>query len=207
MNNEKYKIPDQYIGGEMDVLAKVECNSIENSKLLYADVCNRLSDVNSWEAMSNTSLSSFTIIDSNGNVVKRQTKQGDFIRIDIPGPGTKIGHGFDWVCVEIVSNDVIEQGNLFSIQVRPSANPNSESVKIAHFLNSIATSTFQIRRVDKTVSAEEHGRNETPNLNTGNFLDNLRNGLVGTAALLGLSYPQWKSLVEGLVNQGRKHSS
>lgn len=207
MNNGKYKIPEQYTGREMDVLAEVECDSIENAKALYADVCNRLSDVNNWEAMSKTSLSSFTIIDSDGYLVKRQTKQGDFIRIDIPGPGTKIGHGFDWVCVEILSNEIIDQGNLFSIQVRPSPRPNSESGKIAHFLNPIATSTFQIRRVNKTVSAEEHGRNETPNLKTGNFLDNLRNGLVGTAALLGLSYPQWKSLVEGLVSHGEKRGS
>ncbi len=133
MSSEKYKIPEQYVGGEMDVLAKVECDSIEGAKLLYNDVWNRLSDVNNWEAMSKASLSSFTVIDSSGHEAKRPTKKDDFIRIDIPGPGTKIGHGFDWVCVEILSNEIIDQRSLFSIQVRPSPRPNSGNSKTAHF--------------------------------------------------------------------------
>jgi hypothetical protein len=79
---------------------------------------------------------------------------------------------------------------LFSIQVRPSGHPKDADGTLAHFLDSAATSTFQIRRIGTMIFAEEHARNESPNYKTGNIFDNLRNGIVGTAASIGLSYPQ-----------------
>jgi hypothetical protein len=50
------------------------------------------------------------------------------------------------------------------------------------------------------VTAEEHGRNEVPNTDTSSTIDNIRNTLVGWSARIGLSYPQWKSLVKGIID-------
>ena len=146
-------------------------------------------------------LSTFKLCDASGHPAVREVCEQDFIRIDIPGPGPKVGNGYDWVNVKIVRDEMIAEGDLFSIQVKPSPHPLEPTGPIAHFLDSDASSTFQIRRIATTVYAEEHARNESPNLKTGNKLDNLRNGIVGTAASLGLSYPQWKSLVNGLVER------
>lgn len=68
------------------------------------------------------------------------------------------------------------------------------------FFKDLATSTFQIKQIGHEVYAQEHGRNEVPNTATHSFGDNLRNRLVGWTAKIGLSYPQWKSLIKGLVN-------
>ncbi|MNL25317.1 hypothetical protein D3C87_1467950 [compost metagenome] len=84
--------------------------------------------------------------------------------------------------------------------VRPSANPLTDSQDTAHFLTNEATSTFQVKRVGNRIYAEEHGRNEVPNTDTKYTMDNIRNTFVGWGAKIGLSYPQWKSLVKGLLN-------
>jgi hypothetical protein len=39
-----------------------------------------------------------------------------------------------------------------------------------------------------------------PNTDTSLITDNIRNTLVSWSAKIGLSYPQWKSLVKGIVN-------
>jgi hypothetical protein len=49
------------------------------------------------------------------------------------------------------------------------------------------------------VTAEVHGRNETPNTHTDHVLDNIRNTMVGLGAKVGASYPQWKGLVAGIA--------
>ncbi|MGY0037116.1 hypothetical protein [Pedobacter sp. NJ-S-72] len=38
-----------------------------------------------------------------------------------------------------------------------------------------------------------------PNTDTSHLTDHIRNTLVGWTAKIGLSYPQWKSLVKGIV--------
>jgi hypothetical protein len=194
-------VPEQYSGGETDALAKVHCKTIEEARDFYSLIRGRLADVNNWQKVSETPLASFTLFDPIGSPVDRDVQEGDFIRIDIPGPGPKVGNGYDWVNVKIVREEMIAEGDLFSIQVSPSPQPTVTDGKIAHFLDPIATSTFQVRRIGTIIYAEEHARNENPNFKTGNFLDNLRNGIVGTAASLGLSYPQWKSLVQGLIRR------
>jgi len=51
------------------------------------------------------------------------------------------------------------------------------------------------------VIARYHGRNEGVNTDTDSMIDNMRNAAVGLGAKFGLSYPQWKSLVAGLVSE------
>jgi hypothetical protein len=51
------------------------------------------------------------------------------------------------------------------------------------------------------VIAEYHGRNELVNKDVDKITDKLRNIVVGLAAKLGMSFSQWKSLIEGLVDK------
>jgi hypothetical protein len=192
-------IPVHQSGGETDAIERVTCESYIQAIELYQIGKSRLADVNRWGEMSNIPLSSFKLFDSSGRSCERTVAEGDYIRIDIPGPGTSIGKGYDWVHVEAVFSEVDFDEDVFTLRVRPSSHPLDPEGKTAHFLTSKATSTFQIKRVKNVVYAEEHARNESPNMETGNGLDNFRNALVGTAAKIGLSYPQWKSLVKGLL--------
>ncbi|KQN35217.1 hypothetical protein ASE92_11400 [Pedobacter sp. Leaf41] len=195
----KDHVPVHQSGAETDAVENVEFESEQEATAFYQVVKHRLSDVNNWGSLSSIPLSSFKLFDHAGRACDREVEEGDYIRIDIPGPGTRLGKGYDWVHVEAVFSEVDFDQDIFTIRVRPSSHPLEPDGKIAHFLTSRATSTFQIKRIKNFVYAEEHARNESPNFETGNGLDNFRNAIVGTAARIGFSYPQWKSLVKGLL--------
>ncbi|MFW0717495.1 hypothetical protein [Pedobacter sp. N23S346] len=195
---ERYDhIPDQQEGSKIDVEESRNFETVDDAIAFFTLARRRLLNINDWGEISG--LSTFQLFDEYGKEVNREGQQGDYIRIDIPGPGTQSGDGFDWVRIEeIISRKDIDE-ELLTIQVRPSGKPMSEDNSPAHFLKAEATSTFIVRRLQMLVSTEEHGRNEMANTDTENILDNARNLLVGGAAKLGLSYPQWKLLVKGIM--------
>ena len=197
--DEQHLVPKQVKGTENDAIETVTLDSFEQAESFYALVRSRLLDVNSWGEISELPLSSFKLFDSSGKPVNRFVRHGDFIRIDIPGPGTHVGMGFDWVRVDKIKDKRVLDKEQFSIRVRPSYHPLDAGGRIAHFLSDCSTSTFQVKRIGNEVSAEQHGRNEKANLAAGNCLDNFRNLVIGTLARMGLSYPQWKSLIRGLL--------
>ncbi|KIO78104.1 hypothetical protein TH53_05810 [Pedobacter lusitanus] len=195
----KNHIPDQHQGGKLDTTAIARFPSEEEAKAFYQIAKSRLLNVSCWAEICKVPLSTFTLTDKDGHEVIREAEPGDYLKIDIPGPGTYTGEGFDWVCIEKVDEEINDKSSAITLQARPSANPTAQSSSIAHFFTSQATSTFQVKQTGNTVSAEEHGRNEVPNTDTSHLTDNIRNTLVGWTAKIGLSYPQWKSLVRGIV--------
>ncbi|MFA4870168.1 MAG: hypothetical protein WC623_18365 [Pedobacter sp.] len=194
-------VPDQQTGSEMNAVEKIEMASEMEAVHFFETVKERLLDVNRWTEIAGGAMSEFLLTDENGNLVQRKATGGDHIRIDIPGPGTHTGGGYDWVIIEDINAEVSDNAEVLSITARPSTNPLTISQDTAHFLTEKATSTFQVKRIGNMIYAEEHGRNEIPNTYTGNILDNLRNTFVGWGAKVGFSYPQWKALVKGLLNQ------
>jgi len=195
------QVPVQTSGSEINAVEKVECRSDAEAEQFYHTVKARLIDVNGWAATAKLPMSSFKLFDYAGRAVDRDAEEGDFIRIDIPGPGTKTGQGYDWVIIEHLVEERAANAQAISMRVRPAAHPLGEDECIAHFLKSCATSTFQVKRIGNVVSAEEHGRNEVANLETGHLLDNIRNAVVSAGSKIGFSYPQWKSLVIGLLSK------
>jgi hypothetical protein len=193
-------VPNQEIGNKIDVVEHIEFSSTEESKAFYQIARERLLNVNHWAKISAIKLSTFELTDSFGEKASRTVQEGDFIKIDIPGPGTHAGDGYDWVVVESLTEQSEEDLEMTLITVRPVAKPKGASEETAHFFENSATSTFIVRRSGNIVFAEEHGRNEVPNTNTDHLVDNIRNTLIGWSARLGLSYPQWKSLVKGLIS-------
>ncbi len=196
----KNEIPIQQEGGQLDTTAKAVFPSEAMAKEFYKVAKHRLLSVSRWAEICKVPISVFTLISAAGNVVNREAIEGDYIKIDIPGPATSTGDGFDWVRIEKISEETGADISVFSMQARPSINPWGNETEIAHFFKDLATSTFQIKQIGAEVYAQEHGRNEVPNTDTDSFSDNLRNRLVGWTAKIGLSYPQWKSLVKGIAD-------
>lgn len=195
----KNQIPKQQEGGQADTTAKTEFTSPEEAKAFYQIAKSRLLNVSCWAEICKVPLSTFTLTDSDGHEVIREVEKGDYLKINIPGPGTHTGDGFDWVRIEKLEEEINPLSSAITIQARPAANPTQQDPDIAHFFNQQATSTFQVKQSGNTVYAEEHGRNEVPNTDTPAITDKIRNTLVGWSARIGLSYPQWKSLVKGIV--------
>lgn len=196
-------IPLQFKGSEMNAVEEAVMDSEEKAIAFFELVKKRLLDVNRWGELAELPMSTFRLTDKEGKEIAGSAKEGLYFKIDIPGPGTKTGDGFDWVFIESIQSEKYPDQEYLSMRVRPVANPSGERTDTAHFLENDATSTFQVKRIGNTLYAEEHGRNEVPNTKTENTMDNIRNTMVGWSAKLGMSYPQWKSLVKGLLHQDK----
>ncbi|SDN55865.1 hypothetical protein SAMN05421820_10885 [Pedobacter steynii] len=197
----KKDIPKQEEGSEMDVFEKTTFKNEAAAKAFYALARTRLLEVFNWDELCGFTSATFTLTDASGREIRREAMEGDHFKINIPGPGTTTGDGFDWVVVELIREEQSAQGQSITMRARPAANPLHPDNETAHFFKDKATSTFKVYRKGLEVHAEVHGRNEVPNSDSGVLINNVRNVLVGWSAKIGFSYPQWKSLVTALVNQ------
>lgn len=193
-------VPEQRTGGKIDSTAQTEFDSLEQAQQFYLVAKQRLLNISDWGSICQVPLSTFMLTDASGHPVNREAREGDYVKIDIPGLGTEAGDGFDWVRIEKIAEETSSEYQLISMQARPTANPMHQDEEIAHFFTGQSTSTFQVKQLGTIVSAEEHGRNEVPNTDTSSTIDKIRNTLVGWSARIGLSYPQWKSLVKGIID-------
>ncbi|MFI5452931.1 hypothetical protein ACHMWN_12330 [Pedobacter sp. UC225_61] len=198
----QYKlVPEQLHGSEMNARSETIVPNIEQAVTFYQLVKLRLFEVSNWDRVCGTSATTFQLTLPDGSPSFR-LEVGNLIRIDIPGPGTSAGDGYDWVRIEqIDKNEGAELDEWTGFTVRPCSNPFHPELGVAHFFSDVATSTFIVGRSGQTVWAEMHGRNEVPNGTTEKIFDGLRNAMVGWTAKVGLSYPQWKLLVDGLVKK------
>ncbi len=195
--------PPQYAGKQLDLHAETLLDNEQESKEFFQVVRKRLLRSFEWYDIAKIPAATFVLTDQLGRELIREMKENDLIRIDIPGPGNSSGNGFDWVKVEKITEEKNEKEDLCSITLRPTSNPEENNDEIAHFFKSMATSTLLAKRQNLHVRAEYHGRNELINEDATKLTDKFRNIIVGLAAKLGLSYSQWKSLIEGLVDKQR----
>ena len=195
-------IPTQQTGTKTDTWFSIIADTEQGAAGLFKTAVERLQDVNQWSRLCGISSAAFRLTDALGTEVDRLIQMGDHFRIDIPGPGTITGNGYDWVKIENIETQLNPQAEweAMSIRVRPSPNPLNTDESTAHFFSHDATSTFLVKREKKRVTAEVHGRNEQPNTATDNTIDKLRNTLIGKAAITGLGDTQWKQLVKGILS-------
>ncbi|ARS40391.1 hypothetical protein CA265_12285 [Sphingobacteriaceae bacterium GW460-11-11-14-LB5] len=195
-------IPTQQIGQQSDAEEEKIFPSPMEAIAAYQKAVDRLLDINEWHHISTIEASRFKLIDSFGNELDRAAREKDYIRIDIPGLGTSVGIGYDWVCIEHMEQ--YTDANLdidFTLFVaRPSRVPGLEENKTAHFFSDRATSTFIVFRSGNVLSAEVHGRNEVPNTEGLGLLDQARNLVVNGGSAIGLSFTQWHLLVSGILS-------
>lgn len=192
-------VPAQESGSEMNAVHEAHFDTAEEANTFYRVAKARLLDVNNWDNVAKLPSSTFILCDPSGERTSRNVQLGDYLKIDIPGPGTSTGDGYDWVKVEFIDEQHDGDNHTMSFRVRPTDNPQSPEKAVAHFFDDAATSTFQVKKLGNIVTAEVHGRNETPNTHTDHIMDNVRNTMVGLGAKIGASYPQWKGLVAGIA--------
>lgn len=193
--------PKQKEGASSDIKKVITLSSIQEAKVHFEIVKQRLLNISNWYKISKGSSADFTLTDSDGKEVFRNAVKGDHFMIKIPAPGPVTGDGFDWVKIQSITNETAHDSEFLSIMVKPSKNPTSDKDVPAHFFSAKASSTFIVSRKGKTISAEIHGRNENPNIKNVSIADTIRNTIVALGAMLGLSDIQWKALAKGLISK------
>ncbi|MEP6616298.1 MAG: hypothetical protein ABJA57_06940 [Ginsengibacter sp.] len=201
--SKKPIIPKQEKGDQSDTYKAIKLKTPEEAEAFYKIAKNRLLDVAHWHKVSGMGSATFDLFNGNGNKVRRLAKEGDYLRIDIPGPGSKKGDGYDWVKLEEIEykNDPLKDYEEVSMRARPAKNPKSKTGTTAHFFKDEASSTFVVARGKNIVQAEIHGRNELPNVEQETKIDSIRNAVMAMGAMLGFSKFQWKKLAKGLVSK------
>ena len=196
---EKEPIPQQEQGTSSDTFHSAECTTTEEAVELFNKARKRLLNVNDWEKLTGVASADFQLTDAEGKQVHREVNKGDHFKINIPGPGTITGGGYDWVQVEEISETNEEENAEVYIKVRPASSPENNDSSVAHFFDDTATSTFLLKRSENKVTASVHGRNEKPNTTASNIIDKARNALVSAGAVTAFSKMQWSKLVKGII--------
>jgi hypothetical protein len=192
-------IPDHHTGKIIDAVKTVELNSSEEAKTFFQTVKSRLLNVNNWHNLAGALSANFRLADPNGQEVDREVQQGDYFKIDIPGPGPSAGDGYDWVKVEEVKQ--VSEGEVESVgvRVRPTTSPLNENKDVAHFYSPESTSNFTVTREGNKITAGIYDRNTKPNKEAETVADKVRDTTVGAGAVAAFSKVQWKNLADGLL--------
>jgi hypothetical protein len=196
-------IPEQIQGGYTGARAKAELPSRHDAILLFNEAKHRLLDINHWHKLCGKGSAIFRLTDESGNLLEHDhPERGMLIRIELPALKNSTGSNHDWVRIEAFEHqkNLLKDEEIFGFRVRPTTDPYSNQQNgIAHFFTREATSSFLIVREANIVRAMERGRNEIPNTWPQSWLNKIRNGIIAAGAMLGLSLPQWKCLVNGLL--------
>jgi hypothetical protein len=194
-------VPKQRTGKAIDATGSVILKDEGEAKAFFGVVKNRLQNVNEWVDLAGNLSATFQLVDADGSEVSRNLQQGDHFKIDIPGPGSKTGDGYDWVQIEDVENKSSSDEESFSFRVRPTENPQNQNQDIAHFYSPESTSTFTVSRKGCNVDVAIRDRNTKPNKAADSPVDKIRDSIVGTMGVLSFSKIQWQNLVDGLLTR------
>lgn len=208
MNDIKKAVPEQQEGAKTHSEFSVTLLNEEKAHSKFLEVKQRMLDINHWQEFAGSGTAKFELMDEQGEPTTDPVQKGSYFRIDIPGPGSKTGDGYDWVQVEEIRET--SEGTHYegiTLRVRPTSNPRNQDPDIAHFYNEMATSNFIVERKGQTVTAAVEGRNEKPNVEAQKLIDKTRNAAVGLSAAAGISSIQWNALVKGLINKKESDGS
>lgn len=200
-------IPEQIEGKALDCFKSIDFPSLSDSEYFFEQAKIKLLDVNNWHQITGRPSADFQIMDSFGLPLDRTVEKGDYIRIDIPGPGLPSAGGYDWVQVENIDHQADEHSQRITLTLRPSHDPTTDNSDTAHFFKRLATSSILLEKTGKRIFIHYAGRNEVVNTDNDSILDNFRNFMVGLGAKMGASFPQWQALVEGLGNSRTVNSN
>jgi len=197
---EAEAIPQQKKGASFDIRESVMLADREVAVIKYTEVKSRLLNVSHWGEFAGEAADTFILTDADGNELDREAREGDLIKIHLPGPRSLIGGGEDWVLIEKIYEERNKRlDEVFTaITIRPNRNPAAKNQAIAHFFGKYTTNTLLVCRHRIEIVTSIHGRNEQVNTDT-DWLDLVRNLMVAIPAKIGLSNPHWKMLAKGLI--------
>lgn len=192
-------VPDQHTGVAIKAESRKILDNEETASRFFEEVKGRLQSVNRWHDIAGSTFARFQLIDQEGIEVNRSPREGDYFRIDIPGPGPSSGAGYDWVQVEAIKTESTPTLECFGFRVRPAQNPQNSGQDIAHFFSHTSTSSFIVAREGTKITAAIYDRNIKPNKDAAPILDKVRDMITGAAGALIFSKLQWKMLADGLL--------
>lgn len=201
MTQPEETIPESRGGVEVNVEEGMELPSQDEATRFFVVVKDRLLAINKWKDWAGALSAGFQLTDAKGKEINTIPKPGNYVKIDIPAPGTETGDGHDWVRIEDVKEEKEGDCEFVSMRVRPAPSPVNENKDVAHFYTDEATSNFIVKREGIKVTAGVYGRNEKPNVKADTVIDKIRNAVVGTGAVTAFSKIQWKALVSGLLER------
>ncbi len=196
-------IPEQKEGKKVDLSHVRAFESREYAVACFKRAYERLMAPRVWHQLSGAMSAEFFLIDETGVEPHRPVLKDDYLKINIPGPGTIAGKGYDWVFIEQIEDKANPEAKEESIgmKLKPCGDPGNKDMTTAHFFTEEASSTFIISRNGNTVSSCYYGRNEVPNVHTESITDNIRNTVVGSGAWASFSEMQWHSLIKGFLEE------
>jgi hypothetical protein len=202
------QLPQQHTGRQTDFTHEQKFDTLDAAHKAFHAAAGRMLSVNNWHNYASAGSAKFTLCNNQGQELEVMAEEGFFISIDLPGPGPDAGSGVEWVLVEKLASEggahTAEEYVLMTL--RPVADPRKAAAEIAHFYTDESTNTFIVRRDGLMVSAGAHGRNETPNNETVDLHDKIRNTAIALMARVGLSGGQWQKLVNGLIEYQETNS-
>jgi hypothetical protein len=201
METNKNVIPADNVGKNNDLKATTVLSSHELAVEKFRQAKARMLNPSIWHKITTGLGGKFQLVDDKGNPVERNAVEGDYLKIDLPGPGPATGSGYDWVEVELIEKRRDGNEEQCSMRLRPASPPFDKEGPTAHFFKDSASSTFIVRCIGNVVVSSYHGRNEQLNVATGKVVDNLRNAAVGIGAMAGLSEAQWYALIKAFLSE------
>ncbi|MEO6869910.1 MAG: hypothetical protein ABI168_09715 [Ginsengibacter sp.] len=203
LSSLKNIIPENLKGKSSDIEHSILADDNEEARNIFQRAAKRMLNLNIWAKLGGFPSAEFVLSDDTGQKIHRLAALGDFIRIDIQGPGSSAGNGFDWVTIEALDpkSDANTNEEGIGMRVRACHQPGKEPSQVAHFFTRDATSTFIIYRNHNTVKSFYHGRNEVLNTDVDNMLDKIRNVVMGGIALAAISEIQWNTLIKSFLEQ------
>jgi hypothetical protein len=91
MGNEL--IPVNIKGKPNDLEFSVTLDSIDQARHCYMRGVKRMQNPNIWHDLAGWASASFKLVGTEGEELLRLASEGDYIRIDLPGPGPAKGNG------------------------------------------------------------------------------------------------------------------
>jgi hypothetical protein len=194
-------IPSQESGAAVEAMADATFQTTEEAQVFFQEARKRLLHINEWHKIAGNLSATFYLTDKDGKEIEGAAKEGYYLKIDIPGPGTATGMGYDWVIIEAVESISTPGIESIGIRVRPASNPMNSDKDVAHFYSTESTSSFTVTREMNKVTAAIYDRNTQTNTDASTITDKIRDAIVGIGGIAAFSKVQWKMLAEGLVKQ------
>lgn len=192
-------IPPQEEGTEIKAEESRDYNDSDAAKAAYESAKQRLLRVNGWHSLGLRA--EFQLVNARAEEVDGPASEGLYFRIDIPGPGTIAGDGYDWVRVQQIAEYNSPDVQSIALQVKPAPNPTEPEAETTHFYSDKSTSTFTVTREGNKLIVAVYDRNIESNTESERIPDKLRNAVVGAAGMTIFSKLEWEDLAEGLVKE------
>lgn len=192
-------IPRGGSGKDITIESERIDSDLSSAAQTYQRAKRRLLDVNHWHELAGK-FAHFQLVNAEGNDLDEIVKNGDYIKINIVGPGPEAGEGDDWVRVEDFVEYTEKSEEIIGFRVKPNSNPTvPEDKSIAHFYSKQSSSSFTVTRKMEKVTVGIYDKNVEVNTESDRGFDMARNAVFGAIAITFFSKIQWKLLAEGIL--------